>query len=59
MPLVNISYELVLINLAAEVCDPTSQSTNSSDVQDCSNSYFGPPFVFPQISQINVATSLR
>jgi hypothetical protein len=24
--------------LAAEVCDPTSQFTNSSDTQDCSNS---------------------
>ena len=45
--------------LAAEVCDPTSQSTNSSDTQDCSNSYLGLRFVFSQISQINVATSLR
>jgi hypothetical protein len=45
--------------LAAEVCDPTSQFTNSSDTQDCSNSYLGPRFVFSQINQINVATSLR
>ena len=36
----------VQIGLAAEVSDPTSQSTNSSDTQDCSNSYFGPRFVF-------------
>ena len=45
--------------LAAEVCDPTSQFTNSSGTQDCSNSYLGPRFVFSQINQINVATSLR
>ncbi|CAB4005997.1 Hypothetical predicted protein [Paramuricea clavata] len=32
--------------LAAEVCDPTSQFTNSSETQDCSNSYLGPRFVF-------------
>ena len=41
--------------LAAEVCDPT----NISDIQGCSNSYSGPRVVFSQISQINVATSLR
>ena len=37
--------------LASEVCDPTSQSTNSSDIQDCSNSYFGPRFVFLKLDK--------
>ncbi len=42
--------------LAAEVGDPTSQPTNGLDND---TSYFGQRFVFAQISQINVATSLR
>ena len=45
--------------LAAEVGDLTSQPTNGLHNDTCSNSYFGPRFVFSQISQINVATSLK
>ena len=44
--------------LAAEIGDLTSQHTNGLD-GSCPNSYFAPRFVFSQISQINVATSLR
>ena len=44
--------------LAAEVGDLTSQPTNGLD-SSCPNNYFVPRFVFSQISQINVATSLR
>ena len=53
----SILYKLVP-ELAAEVGDLTSQPTNGLDVS-CPNSYFTPRFVFSQISQINVATSLR
>ena len=45
--------------LAAEVGDLTSQPTNGLDNDTCSNSYFCPRFVFSQLSQINVTTSLK
>ena len=44
--------------LAAKVGELTSQPTNGLD-SACPNSYFAPRFVFSQISQIIVATSLR
>ena len=46
------------MSIAAEVGDLTSQPTNGLD-SACPNSYFAPRFVFSQISQIDVATSLR
>ena len=42
--------------LTAEVCDPTSQSTNSSDIPKIVPTVI---LAFSQINQINVATSLR
>ena len=37
--------------LAAEVCDPTSQSTNCSDTQDCSNSNLGHALFFLKLTK--------